>query len=573
MTTQNSRRKAITYSRVSDSKQVSEGHGLDSQETRCREYAASRGYEVVASFSEDMSGKIAHRPGILAVLAFLRKHRREEHIVIIDDISRLARDIESYKQLRRAIKEANGKLESPSVQFGEDSDSTLIENLLASVAQHQREKNAEQTRNRMRARAMSGYWVFLAPIGYRYEKVAGHGKMLVPNEPFASIAKEALEGYAAGRFETPSEVKRFLESKAAWPKQRNGEIHPERITELLTRPVYAGYICNEDWGLSFVPAKHQALISLETFHAIQQRRKGNAKAPTRRDLHLDFPLRGFVTCGHCGEALTACWSTGRSARYPYYLCDTRGCVDYRKSIRKERLEGEFETFLADLTPSAQLFSVFYEMMRDQWDEKLASAKTEVTHLESGLIQIDRQVNQLLDRLVDASSVLIAQTYEKRITELQQQKALTQEKIAACGRPLASFGETYRTAAAFLANPCILWQSPRIEDRRAVLKLVFAEKLHYWRNEGYRTAKIAKPFKMLGDMKMRKNEMVPPAGIEPALLSEPDFESGASTNSAKGAAKRRRSELYGRPPDVNKRSRILASICPPPSLANAPPAAP
>jgi hypothetical protein len=29
-------------------------------------------------------------------------------------------------------------------------------------------------------------------------------------------------------------------------------------------------------------------------------------------------------------------------------------------------------------------------------------------------------------------------------------------------------------------------------------------------------------------------LVPLAGIEPALLSEPDFESGASTNSAKGA---------------------------------------
>ena len=29
-------------------------------------------------------------------------------------------------------------------------------------------------------------------------------------------------------------------------------------------------------------------------------------------------------------------------------------------------------------------------------------------------------------------------------------------------------------------------------------------------------------------------VVPRAGIEPALLSEPDFESGASTNSANGA---------------------------------------
>src|SRR6188768_134971 len=34
--------------------------------------------------------------------------------------------------------------------------------------------------------------------------------------------------------------------------------------------------------------------------------------------------------------------------------------------------------------------------------------------------------------------------------------------------------------------------------------------------------------------MRGAVVVPPAGIEPALLAEPDFESGASTNSAKGA---------------------------------------
>lgn len=38
-----------------------------------------------------------------------------------------------------------------------------------------------------------------------------------------------------------------------------------------------------------------------------------------------------------------------------------------------------------------------------------------------------------------------------------------------------------------------------------------------------------------------SDLVPPAGIEPALLSEPDFESGASTNSAKGAHPAYRSE--------------------------------
>ena len=46
--------------------------------------------------------------------------------------------------------------------------------MLASVSQHQRQKNGEQTRNRMRARAMNGYWVFGAIFGYRFERVDGN---------------------------------------------------------------------------------------------------------------------------------------------------------------------------------------------------------------------------------------------------------------------------------------------------------------------------------------------------------------------------------------------------------------
>ncbi len=36
----------------------------------------------------------------------------------------------------------------------------------------------------------------------------------------------------------------------------------------------------------------------------------------------------------------------------------------------------------------------------------------------------------------------------------------------------------------------------LEDRRAVLKLVFAKNLPYMRNEGYRNAEITLPFKVL-----------------------------------------------------------------------------
>lgn len=80
--------KAIIYCRVSDTKQTTRGDGLNSQETRCREFAKYKGYEVVSVFKDDMSGRFHARPGMQAALAFLRKHRKSPHVLIIDDITR-----------------------------------------------------------------------------------------------------------------------------------------------------------------------------------------------------------------------------------------------------------------------------------------------------------------------------------------------------------------------------------------------------------------------------------------------------------------------------------------------------
>ena len=203
-------KQAIIYCRVSNPKQISEGHGLESQETRCREFARLKGYEVYSSYHErGITGKLMDRPKIQELLSFLKKNKkRGQFVVIIDDISRLARDIETHIQLRTAISATGAKLESPSIEFGDDSDSKLVEHLLASVAAHQREKNGEQTINRMRARAQNGYWVSHAPIGYKYANIKGHGKMLVKDEPLASLVKEGLEGFASGRFGSQVEVQR-----------------------------------------------------------------------------------------------------------------------------------------------------------------------------------------------------------------------------------------------------------------------------------------------------------------------------------------------------------------------------
>ena len=519
--------QAVIYCRVSSVKQTTEGSGLSSQQTRCDMHAKMLGLEVVRVFTDDVSGSIVDRPGVKALVAFLKKNNKAKFAVIIDDISRLARGVVQHHQLRDMITKAGGVLTSPSMEFSDDSDGMFRENLMASLAQHMRQKNGEQTVNRMMSRMVAGYWAFKAPIGYKMIKHVEHGKFLVPDEPFASIIKDIYEGYASGRFGSLSEIMRYLDAHPCWPKSRKNTLSVERVSELLTRPHYAGYLNAPEWDIHMVKAKHEALISFETYQRVQQRLTEKAKTPARKDINEDFPLRGFVRCECCGNYMTSCWSKGRNGKYPYYVCQTRGCELKGKSIRKEKMESEFEAILKSMRPSTELFALSSEIFKDLWDQKQKSRTLSKKSLEEEIEKSTKQIAQLVDRIVDSDSPTLVSAYEKRIKELEIYRAETEEKVANCGRPLSGFDSTYRTAMEFLENPYKLWENNNLAAKRAVIKLTFASDIVYSRNGGYQTKNTAIPFKFFNDLEENEGEpsmktkMVRMAGLEPARALQPN----------------------------------------------------
>ena len=515
--TASSPHKAVIYARVSSAAQLRKGDGLGSQETRCRDYARAKGYSVAEVFrDEGASGGMIDRPGMVQLLAFLKKNRKlGSHVVLIDDISRLARGLEAHIQLRTAITAAGGKLESPSIEFGEDSDSMLVENLLASVSQHQRQKNAEQTKNRMQARAANGYWGFGPPLGYRYARIAGHsGKVLVPDEPMAGIIRKALEDFATGRLETQAEVQRFLMSEPLFPRDRHGEVHPQRVALLLTQVLYAGHMTIPRWNIYRKPAQHEGLISYATFLKIQERLDGNTRAPMRADIKEDFPLRGFVQCSCCGKPMTAAWAAGKYKKYPYYYCFTKGCAEFRKNIRSEELEADFDRLLESMRPSQELLFAAHAMLKALWALREGDSKQLAEQSRRELQATERKIEQLVARLVEADSPAVIQAYEDQLRRLQDQKNLMAEKVAAGRTPNRSFDETFRTSFGFLANPRILWDSGRVEHRRKLLRLMFGGGVKYAKNAKFRTPQTTRVFKALHEISQGDSSLAHPTGFEP-----------------------------------------------------------
>jgi DNA invertase Pin-like site-specific DNA recombinase len=499
---------ALIYCRVSSQAQLRNGQGIESQETYCRQYASWKGYTIHQVFKDSgISGGTADRDGIKGLLAYLRKNRKQRFVVIVDDISRLARDIRVHLDLRDAINNCNAVLESPSVTFGNDPDGRYFENVQALNAQHHREKNAEQTLKRQQARVIDGYWPFPAPIGYRHEKRQGQGKVMTPQEPLASIIRTALEGYASGRFQTQAEVARFLESQQDFPKNRYGMVTIEAANRILNRVLYAGYVEAKMWNIPLRQGKHAGLVTLETFERIQERLHGKPKIAARADIDGDFPLRGFVLCGDCSHPMTACWSKSKTgARHAYYYCYRHGCESRGKSIRRAEIEGQFESLLSEMKPSRTLFDLVQAMFKRAWDTQSANDTAHKQSLTSALREAEKKIENLLDRIVESTTGSVIAAYEKRIDTLEREKLVLQEKLQNTAKNKRPFAEMFKLTMLFLANPQEIWKNGQLEHKRTVLKLTFADRLHYGRKTGFQTPQLSNIFGMLQDKNILNSQM-------------------------------------------------------------------
>lgn len=511
--------KAIIYCRVSSTRQSSEGHGLDSQEHRCQEYALQRGYKVVKAFKDSFTGAgdFMNRPAMASLLAFLDKDPTTNYIVIFDDLKRLARDTVFYLKLRREFEARGAKVECPNFTFEETPEGQFIETILASHGELERKQNQRQVIQKMKARLEKGYYTFVAPIGYRMVKDPIHGKILKKFEPEAVILKEALDGFASGRFENQINIQKYLQSK----KLRGlKEVKLDEVKKLLTSVVYAGYVEYEPWGVKRRVGHHEPIILSDTFEQIQERLNGKVKIFSRKDNNKEFPLRGFVLCSECLKPLTASWTTGRNGKHPYYHCKTKGCPMRAKSIRRGIIEPEFEAILRSVKPKEKTLNLTKEILLDVWNKRLSEVDSIRKSHEDSLDDVRAKVRMFLDRIGKTENEAMIKTYEKEIEKLSNEEQILENQVKTIRGRSVDFGTALDRTFTFLKNPYLYWKKDDLASKHLVLKLVFADRIAYERGKGFGTANLALPLRVFELSEMSDSSMVDHSGFEPLASPMP-----------------------------------------------------
>lgn len=220
--------KTIAYLRVSTDKQADKGVSLEAQNAKVQAYASLYDLNLVETIVDaGLSAKTMDRPGLQRALGMLRKGEAEAILVV--KLDRLTRSVKDLGNLIDACTREGWALLSVGEQIDTRSAAgRLVLNVLASVAQWEREATGERTAVAMaHLKAEGKYTGGNVPFGFR---LAADGKRLESDSDEQAVIVEARKLQAQGL--SLRKIGAALEARGCLP--RNGRAwNPKTVQGLI----------------------------------------------------------------------------------------------------------------------------------------------------------------------------------------------------------------------------------------------------------------------------------------------------------------------------------------------------
>ncbi len=363
----------------------------------------------------------------------------------------------------------------------------------------------------MRAAIALERWPFKAPLGY-LNNVGNRigGPSLILDAERAPLIVRAFELYAAGQH-TKQEVLKTA-THLGLTTTKGKKVSMQIFHQMLTKPVYAGWTLVKDWNKKQL-GDFPPLISQEIYDKVQAVVRGRRTTitPYQRS-HPDFPLRRFTTCGECKKPLTASWSKGRTARYPYYHCPNPRC--HSVSVRKEEIEEAFVQYLGLLRPDARYLRLFKAIVLDAWEDKCKNARTVHSALRQKIASLKERKQRVLDAFLH-DRVIDRKTYQEQASKLDEEITSVEFDLQATSEEELNVEVTLEFAETVLSDPGQLWRELSTPQKQRLQKVLFPKGVHY-SPLGFGTDVTCSIFSILRPENIEKSSLATLPGFEPGF---------------------------------------------------------
>lgn len=266
----------------------------------------------------------------------------------------------------------------------------------------------------------------------------------------------------------------------------------DAIKRVLTNPVYAGLIVVPSYAdrpERIVKGKHQAIISEETFHAVQER-LGLCKPQPKLIENDEVPLRGFVLCQQCGTPLTGGKSKGRTKYYFYYRCNY--CTGQNFSAAKSH--SQLFEILHQLSLSPTDVKSIQRLAESEFERQSKERLYQVAILEKEVDALTNKLNTVEDKYFsgdvdDATFKKWGGIYRRDLSGKKYELELLQT-----GKEMLL--KRFSEQLPYLGDLSFLWKRADFFQKHLFLELLFGRDLSKL-DKGYRTTYLQPIFNVNG----------------------------------------------------------------------------
>ena len=344
---------AAIYARYSTDRQ--DARSIDDQVRRCRRFAEERDYRIAAEYSDAArSGATLDRDGMRRLLAAARARPAPFEAVLVDDLSRLSRDLGGF--WRTVFEDLAGAgvrvVDCTTGRASNERGARLTFGVTALMNDVFLEVVRTETHRGLEGRALAGFHTGGRCYGYTSTPEPNpadpeHPRAVVRVQPEeARRVREIFERYVAG--EAASRIAASLNAagvpapydRGAYEKRAGKGWATNQVQSLLRNERYVGRVVwnrreffrdpvtrrrrarlrpESEWVVTEAP--ELAIVPRELWAAAQERHRAarpGGQTNGKRTVRL---LAGFLRCGVCGSSMSiVAANSKRGVTYARYGC-------------------------------------------------------------------------------------------------------------------------------------------------------------------------------------------------------------------------------------------------------------
>lgn len=475
---------ALLYTRVSTDDQ-NNGYSPRYQLDVLQRYCELNNIKSLQHFHDDHSAKTFNRPQFQKLLLQLKKNKGFAELLLFTKWDRFSRNAgDAYAMLRQL-----NKLSIEAQAIEQPLDLQVPENkmMLAfylAAPEVENERRALNVMSGMHRAAKEGRYMGKAPFGYINRKNESRKWIdVVPDR--AAMVKEIFEAIASEKYSAQSILTYY--QKKGLPIRKNA------FWNMIKNPLYCGFVRVPAYGghpEEWVKGQHEAIITPGLYQQVQQvlfSKKKNQK--TKKTVHEDFPLRGYLICPHDGKLLTASASQSRGRKYPYYHCTSQCGVRFPAAQVHAAIQQE----LAKWQPHPAVMELYKQILYDVFTSNRKNHKAELQQLKQQLAHHTQRITKARDLLLNSS--IEADDFKAIKQEAEKEITLIESRIAEHEAQSGNLLPLVDAALQSLQHIAAHYQAANATVKREIIASIFPEKLTFTKN-GYRNIRVTEAVQLI-----------------------------------------------------------------------------